>query len=34
MKGVNTRIENSVYRMQNSKIQKMMRKEKDNFIVD
>ena len=34
VKGVNTPFENSVCRMQNSKILKMMRKDKENFIVD
>ena len=34
VKGVNTPVENSVYRMKNSKIQKIMRKDKENLIVD
>ena len=32
--GINTPVESSVYRMQNSKIQKIMREDKENFIVE
>ena len=34
MKDINTSVESSVYRMQNSKIQKMMSKDKENFTVE
>ena len=34
VKSINTPVESSVYRMLNSKIQKMIRNDKENFIVE